>query len=184
MDDKFLGKYRIPSARWQQWDYRWLGGYFITICTKNRQHYLGTITNGKMQLSSVGILADVFWHEIKNHALNVELYAFVVMPNHIHMILILNGENGDGNNGGNVQTGHALSLSIGHHRFQNIGKNSVSSIIGSYKSAVSKHARRLGINFQWQTRFHDHVIRDEAEYQRIANYIQNNPQNWSSDNFF
>ena len=232
MDDKFFGKYRIPSARWQQWDYRWSGGYFITICTKNRQHDFGTITNGKMQLSGIGILADVFWHEIKHHALNVELDAFVVMPNHVHMILILNGGNDDGygnvvdygnndgngnvvddgnndgngnvvddgnndGNDGNVETGHALSLqpqqpqqpqqspkSIGHQRFQNIGKNSVSSIIGSYKSAVSKHARRLGFSFQWQTRFHDHVIRDEAEYQRIANYIQNNAQNWNSDSFF
>ena len=89
--DKFRNTYRIPSARWQNWDYRWAGAYFITICTGNREHYFGEIADGNMHLSGVGILADVFWYEIKNHATNVELGEFVVMPNHIHGILILNG---------------------------------------------------------------------------------------------
>ncbi len=193
MGNKYSNKYRIPSARWQQWDYRWSGAYFITICSQNREHYFGNITNGKMQLSDIGIIADVLWYEIKNHAKNMELGEFVVMPNHVHLILILNG--GDDN----VETGHALSLqqqqqqqqqqttqpqSIGQQRFQNIGKNSVSSIIGSYKSAVSKHAHRLGFTFEWQTRFHDHIIRDNAEYQRIVEYIQTNPQKWNYDSLF
>jgi hypothetical protein len=66
--DKFRNKYRIPSARLQPWDYRWAGAYFITICTANRIHYLGEIENRKMVLSPIGVLADGFWHEIKNHA--------------------------------------------------------------------------------------------------------------------
>lgn len=204
MNNKFNGQFQIPSARWQQWDYRWSGTYFITICTKNREHFFGNITNGKIQLSDVGILADVLWYEIKNHAKNMELGEFVVMPNHVHMILILNGgddnmnnnvdDNGDNNGDDNVETGHSLSLqqqqqtkqpqSIGQQRFQNIGKNSVSSIIGSSKSAVSKHAHRLGFTFEWQTRFHDHIIRDNAEYQRIVEYIQPNPQKWNYDSLF
>ena len=110
-----------------------------------------------------------------------------------------------------VETGHALSLqsinqsinqpinqsinqsnnqsesipeTIGKQRFQNIGKNSVSSIIGSYKSAVTKHANRLGFEFHWQTRFHDHIIRDDKSFQKITDYITNNPANWQEDKFF
>ena len=88
--EKFQGKYRIPSARLQTWDYGWDGAYFITICTKNRINYFGRITNRKMELSHIGIVADILWYEIKNHAKRLELGAFVVMPNHVHGILILN----------------------------------------------------------------------------------------------
>jgi putative transposase len=104
----------------------------------------------------------------------------------------------------NVETRHALSLQSpnhqspnhqptnqqpsspdlpGNHRFQNQGKNTVSSIIGGYKSAVSKHAHRIGFEFQWQERFWDHVIRDAGEFERINRYIRNNPSNWKNDKF-
>ena len=102
--EKFKNKYRIPSARASFWDYRWAGTYFITICNKGRLHYFGKIVNEKMILSNIGVLADVFWHEIKNHAQNVDLGAFVVMPNHIHGILILRDDRDD-----HVETLHATS---------------------------------------------------------------------------
>jgi len=181
--DKFKGKYRIPSTRLQNWDYRWSGYYFVTICTENKETYFGEIKDGKMHLSPIGIIADVLWHEIKNHAKNVELDEFIVMPNHVHGILILDNDDFD-----TVETGHALSLlhqqqpkTIGQQRFQNIGKNSLSSIIGSYKSAVTKHARRLGYDFAWQTRFYDHIIRNEKSYKNIKYYIINNPAKWNDD---
>ena len=223
-NDKYQQKYRIPSNLLQNWDYRWAGAYFITICTQNREHYFGNIENGEMKLSPVGTIADVMWHEIKNHLKNIELDAFVVMPNHIHGILIINGndtQNQDGmgnennvnnvddvdnmdnvdnvnnviivNNVDNVETGHALSLrrqrqqrqqsnkTIGQNRFQHIWKNSVSSIIGSYKSAVTKHAHRLGFVFAWQSRFYDHIVRNERSYNHIIHYIQNNIANWEHD---
>lgn len=189
MSDKFQNKYRIASARLQTWDYRWAGSYFITICTQNREHFFGEIINGKMQLSAVGIIADILWHEIKNHAKNIELGEFVVMPNHIHGILILNGNDDNENGNTNVQTGHALSqlsqpTPDPTNRFQNIGKNSISSIIGGYKSAVSKHSHRLGYKFEWQTRFHDHIIRDEKSFHTISQYIINNPLKWDKDKFY
>ncbi len=81
-----------------------------------------------------------------------------------------------------VQTGHALSLPA-NRRFQNQGKNTVSSIIGSYKSAVTKHANRLNLDNGWQSRFHDHIIRDDQEYQRINDYIESNVANWKKDRF-
>ncbi len=202
--DKYKNKYRIPSARAQWWDYGWNGAYFITICTKNREHLFGEIVNEKILLSNLGIIADIFWHEIPNHSPFVELGEFVVMPNHIHGILILNKpdienrnnysiDNGNDNGTVVVETGHALSLrrqpvnqppNIGQNRFQNIGSNTISSIVGSYKSAVTKHANRLGLNNGWQTRFHDHIIRDNTEYTKISEYIINNPKNWGKDKFY
>jgi REP element-mobilizing transposase RayT len=202
---KYKNKYRIASARAQWWDYGWNGAYFITICTKNREHFFGDIKDGKMELSHLGIIADILWHEIPNHSKFVELGDFVVMPNHIHGILILDkpdmkNENATGT-GTVVETGHALSLpsvppsnapstthasnppTMGQNRYQNIGENTISSIIGSYKSAVTKHANRLGLKNGWQSRFHDHIIRDDVEYQRISNYIINNPANWKDDKF-
>ena len=207
MSEKFQDKYRIPSARLQNWDYGWNAAYFITICTAGRDCIFGKIPDRKMILSNLGIIADVFWYEIKNHCNTVELDAFVVMPNHIHGILLLTGneKNGDEYFGSYdnddigadadldtdaVETRHALSLppphplTPGQLRFRNQGKKTVSSIIGSYKSAVSKHAHRLELDFEWQARFHDHIIRTDASYQRISEYIQNNPLNWPNDKFY
>lgn len=175
-EDKFKGKYRINSARLQCWDYSSNGMYFITVCTGDRRCFFGEIVQNKMALSHVGILADVLWYEIKNHAKNIELGEFVVMPNHIHGILIVN--NPDNNNE------NSNTRKIGRDRFQNQGKNTISSIVGGYKSAVTKHARRLGFDFYWQSRFHDHIIRDEQSYLRIAKYIINNPRNWHDDCFY
>jgi len=201
MTDKFQNKYRISSARAPFWDYGCTAAYFVTICTQDRKCYFGDVVDGKMNLSGIGIIADVLWHEIKNHTQNVELGQFVVMPNHIHGILIINNDNDVGitHDGGIthsvVETTHALSLpppqqqqsppqqTIGQKRFQHQGKNTLSSIIGSYKSAVTKHAHRLGFDFAWQSRFHDHIIRDEQSFQTIADYIANNPLKWGNDKF-
>ncbi len=197
--EKFRNKYRIPSARASWWNYGNDAAYFITVCTKDRECYFGDIVDANMQLSHIGLLADVFWYEIKNHAKNITLDVFQVMPNHIHGILILNG-NGNGNANGNVETTHddietthdnietthALSLQSqtpGQKRFQHQGSNTISSIIGSYKSAVTKHAHRLGYEFEWQGRFHDIIIRNEESYLRIVDYIKNNPARWEEDKF-
>ena len=109
---KYQNIYRIESARAHWWDYGWNGAYFITICTYRRKHFFGEINDKKMILSYLGIIANVLWYEIPNHAKFVELGDFVVMPNHIHGILILdkpygvnanvNG-NGNGNGNGNVE---------------------------------------------------------------------------------
>lgn len=174
---KFNGKYRIQSARAQWWDYSRDGIYFITICTKNRKFYFGDIADGKMHLSNVGVIADILWHEIPNHAKNITLGEFQVMPNHIHGIIILDGnENGDENNNETPQT-------PGQKRFRNPGKNSVSTIIGSYKSAVTKHAHRLGYEFQWQSRMWDNIIFNQESFDRITEYIKTNVGKWEEDKF-
>ncbi|BDD11929.1 hypothetical protein FUAX_43610 (plasmid) [Fulvitalea axinellae] len=176
MTDKFRNKYRIPSTRLQQWDYRWNASYFVTICTQNKAHYFGDVRNGNMSLSPVGVLADILWHETIYHAQSIELGAFVVMPNHIHGILTLGK--------GRVQDDKPKAICPGQARHGNVEANSLSSIIGSYKSAVSKHARRMGLEFAWQPRFHDHIIRNQRSYDNIAQYIRTNPAKWQADRFF
>ncbi|MES2794606.1 MAG: transposase [Bacteroidota bacterium] len=190
--DKYKNIYRISSSRLQKWDYRWDAAYFITICSKNREHFFGEITNGKMTLSSIGVIADVLWYEIKTHAINIELGEFIVMPNHIHGIIILNSLRNDKPpqleippiESSNVDSIKNEPKTVGEKRFQNQGKNSISSIVGSYKSAVTKHINRLGFVSEWQGRFHDHIIRDEKEFIKISNYIKNNPQLWKEDKFY
>ena len=175
---KYQNKYHTSSIRLQSWDYRWHGAYFITICTKNKVCSLGDIVNGKMQLSGVGVLADVFLHEIKKHTKNIDLNAFVVMPNHVHAILTINQQI--------VETLHATSLRQPNKHLSAISPkaHSISTIVRSYKSAVTKHAHRLGYDFAWQARFHDHIIRTEESFNKISEYVDNNPHNWEKDKFY
>lgn len=177
MVDKFQNTYRIPSARLLGWDYRWAGAYFITICTAQRQHFFGHVANGKMELSKVGVIADLLWCEIKNHTKNVQLGEFVVMPNHVHGILILDGSFTETEKEPTPDKDEFMSAISPK-------ADSVSTIIRSYKSAVSKYCKRLGFEFGWQTRFYDHIIRDEKSFRNISNYIVQNPVKWQSDEFF
>jgi REP element-mobilizing transposase RayT len=199
MPEKFRDRYRINSARAPWWDYASDAAYFITICTRDRQHYFGEITDGKMQLSNIGIIANLMWYEIKNHAKDCQLGEFVVMPDHVHGILILNKDELS-NESPKVETRHALSLPLAietdpietgpenlspaQSRFQNQGKGTISSIVGSYKSVVTKHAHRLGFEFAWQARFHDHIIRNENEFEKISKYIRRNPENYDNEDSF
>ena len=148
-----------------------------------------------MELSDQGKIANQHWLEIPGHFSFVMLDEFVVMPNHMHGIIVIDKpENYDGGNGiaRVVETGHALSLQSQqpeptkqpHPRFRNQGKNSISAMVGSYKSAVTKHCNENKIPFGWQSRFHDHIILDNDEFHRIKNYIISNPANWEQDKFF
>jgi putative transposase len=226
---KFQDKYRIPSARLQNWDYRWISNYFITICTQNREHFFGKIENGKMNLNQFGQYAAYFWSEIPNHFPNVDLGNFVVMPNHVHGVLMIHSylptdllmktdslESRDSSVimgtvsmetvTVTVETLHATSLPLPlkpsnptnplkpsneQPQFKNEKMSeispksgSISTIIRSYKSVVTKNIREINPNFQWQSRFHDHIIRNEKSFHTIQNYIEKNPLNWSEDKFY
>jgi hypothetical protein len=89
--EKYKGKYRIASARNPQWDYSSAGGYFITICTAGRENYFGAIRDGKMELTVMGKIACNCWNEIPNHFPFVTLDEFIIMPDHVHGILIFYG---------------------------------------------------------------------------------------------
>jgi REP element-mobilizing transposase RayT len=174
----YNNKYRIPSARLQTWDYSSDGVYFITICTKNMLHYFGRVIDQKMELNEIGKLAAQYWAEIPNHFSFVEMGSFVVMPNHMHGTLIINKA---GINASHLNP----DKTPGQQRFRNPESGSVSSIVGSYKSIVTKQVRLLfHAEFAWQPRFHDHIVRNPESFERIQNYIINNPAKWAEDKFY
>jgi len=192
--DKFMNKYRIPSVRKPNWDYRSQAVYFITICTQNRLHYFGNIENGEMILSETGQIATTYWFDIPKHFPFIELINFVVMPNHVHGLLRIR----ENTNDIRLETLHATSLqrSIQNPLISEIpNKNesmseispkrgSLSSVIRSYKSVVTRYANKNKIEFGWQSRFHDHVVKKGVDYSCIFEYISNNPQNWHDDNLY
>jgi REP element-mobilizing transposase RayT len=182
--DKYQNKYRIPSARLKNWDYGSNGAYFITICTQNREHFFGEIINGQMLLNATGQTAEKFWTEIPEHFPFIELGNFVVMPNHVHGILIIDKPD----NGLIVET-PKLGVSTGNDSATNKtgGKNenwkpaTIGVIINQYKRMVTIQARKSFAGFGWQSRFYDHIIRDAPSFETIQDYISNNPNNWEKD---
>ena len=87
---KYRNKYRVESARLKNWDYAWNAPYFVTICTKNRECHFGEIIKGKMNLSEIGMIVDKYWKMIPEHFSFVMLDEYVIMPNHMHGIIIIN----------------------------------------------------------------------------------------------
>ncbi len=190
-------RFSDKSLRRPYWDYRRDGAYFITICTKNRVRYFGEVIEGKMELSSLGVIANTLWNEIPEHTRNCRLGAFVIMPDHVHGILILKN-NGGYSNPNPIKINDAFiqdlfDISIEKYHPSDFGRfkknvnvmsqispkaNSISAIIRSYKSAVTKRANELGYCFQWQSRFHDRMIRDKRAFWVISRYIENNPKKW------
>lgn len=88
-ESKFREKYRVPSNRLKGYDYSSEGVYFITICTKNCENYFGEIVEGKMVLNEIGKVADRFLREIPDHFQNVSIGEYVIMPNHVHIVIMI-----------------------------------------------------------------------------------------------
>jgi REP element-mobilizing transposase RayT len=172
-NDKFQNKYRIPSNRAQWWDYSNNAAYFITICTANKEHFFGKISDGKMQLSEIGKIVETEWLKTIDLRpdMNLTLGEYVIMPNHFHCIIVI------GKNKYNTQ------IIQQPNKFGPQSKN-LASIIRGFKIGVTTNARKIHAVFTWQTRFYDHIIRDFEEYQRIVDYISNNPVNWQNDKFY
>ncbi len=189
----YKNKYRIESARLSSRDYAANGYYFITICTHNRECGLGKIVNGRMLLSETGEIVLREWN--KSFEIRRELYCdcFVIMPNHIHAVVVIDKNDHDDNT---VETHSRASL-------QNTGRaslrqndpksgvallrpRSVSSFVAGFKSSATKqineyrHTPGMPV---WQPRFHDHIIRNENELNRIRQYILHNPAKWPEDKF-
>jgi putative transposase len=192
MSDKFQHKYRIASARLQNWDYGSDTMYFVTICTQGREHYFGEIETGIMILSEIGKMAQQYWHEIPNHFTFVEFREFVVMPNHIHGIIIIDKYK-NAHNDANVETpnlGVSTTATTNPNRQRTIhasekwNPETLGVIINQYKRIVTINARKIHADFAWQTRFYDHIIRNDESFQRISNYIYNNPSKWTDDKFY
>ena len=215
--DLFQNRFLIPSARAAWHDYN--GGiYFVTICTAGREHYFGEITNGEMRLSEIGRYTGECIKNIPQHNPYADVPLYVVMPNHIHAIVVIDGDNVPSKNHiankldvPNVETMYTSSQNQGtiqpetmytsslqtppQQRWKNENVNEqmqsishqrglLSTAIGGMKRAVTCFANQNKIQFGWQSRFHDHIIRHTDEMNRIAEYIETNVLRWESDEFY
>jgi putative transposase len=162
----YKGKYRAESTRLSGWDYGATGWYYITICTRDRQPFFGDIRDGAVRLSPIGESARSFWLEIPSHFPAARLDEFIVMPNHVHGILVLN---------------HGFGTDPGPPRFGPLKQGSLSKVVQAYKSAVKRKAAQMGHPFGWQPRFFDHVVRTEESLPKIRRYIQENPLHEDGD---
>jgi putative transposase len=148
------------SPRLQGYDYSTDGAYFVTLCTHMREQVFGTIEADTMMLSEAGEVAANCWYAIPDHYRDVELDAFIVMPNHVHGILVFQG------------TTKTFKTFLGR-------------VINAYKGAVTARLRKHQPDIMvWQGRFYDHIIRNEADLNRIRDYTLTNPLRWKEDKFY
>lgn len=149
-------KHHRRSIRLKGYDYSQAGAYFVTICTQNRACLFGEVVGGDLRLNDAGTIARQCWLEIPIHFPNTELDEFVIMPNHVHGIIVL------------VEP----------------PTRSIPTIIGSFKSATTKRIneyRSTPGTPVWQRSYYEHVIRDDESLNRIQKYIRNNPVKWTLD---
>ena len=185
IEELYQNKYRIKSARLPGWNYGADAYYFITICTYERAHYFGNVLCddggvASVALSEIGKIAWDCWLEIPKHFPFVVLDMFVVMPNHIHGIIVIrkNEQKCD-----DVETQNFASLHNDGWQPNRFGPQSqnLASIIRGFKIGVTKYANNNNIDFKWQSRYYDHIIRDERALRAIRRYIQINSQKWNRD---
>jgi len=177
-------KYKTQKQyRYKGYDYSQDGFYFVTICTKNKELFFGDIKNNKIELSEIGKIAEKYWLEIPNHFSFVNLYEHIIMPNHVHGIIEIDKNKNVGTGQCPVPTRQCpVPTDMDYvSKFGNVKSESISTIIGSYKSIVTKIANKNNIEFAWQSRFHDRIIRNEKEFNNIRNYIVNNVDKWELD---
>jgi putative transposase len=152
-------KPRRKSIRLSEFDYSSPGAYFITICTHNKENIFGSVKNGEIIPSYLGKMVAEMWNQIPDHFKDVELGTFVIMPNHLHGIIIIKDE-------GNRQN------------------SKLGDIVGLFKSSVSKkwHLRDHNMSSNiWQRNYYEHIIRDQREWDQIHAYIESNPLNSDQD---
>jgi putative transposase len=191
--------YHRRSIRLKGYDYTQPGAYFVTLVTQEREFLFGKIDCGEMQLSSIGLVAQTEWLRLTRRFQHVELDEFVVMPNHVHgIVVIIDRGRGTGiSDEEEVTAVHPRAPTI--ERFGMPVPGSIPTILRSYKSLVTQRAQwisrgtgmiPLGLNppidpraptTVWQRNYYEHVIRDEAEWDRIREYIRENPRRWSED---
>ncbi len=169
----FAKKYRIKSTRLPQWDYSQPWWYFVTICTKDGDCRFGDVADGQMRLSEIGAIAEKYWQEIPKHFDNVSLDEFIVMPNHIHGIVIIERQQPT-----KRRRDGACPVSTTKQVI------TLGNIVGSFKSAVARWCNHDGYkNFVWQPRFYDHIIRNEKSLDKIRFYIHHNVRKWEEDRY-
>jgi len=165
------GQPRRRSIRLKGYDYSKAGAYFVTICTQNKECLLGEIVDGKMILNDVGEFAKKCWNDIPLHFPHVKLDIYCIMPNHIHGIINISDSAGGAKN---------LSPLLQPDKNKPIGTSkTIGSIVRGFKIGVTKWIRnQLPGKKLWQRNYYEHIIRNENDFNRIYEYIENNPLKW------
>jgi len=186
------------SIRLKGYDYSRPGAYFVTLCTRNRKCLFGQVVNKKMKLNDMGLIAEKCWNEMPSHFPHVRLDEFIVMPNHIHGILIITPVGAKNfspiaaNTYAPVETNNYSPLRVKNHsphRPRGTSKT-IGSVIRGFKIGVTKWCRKKNrqnipysdtIKGLWQRNYFDHIIRDDEFLNRIREYIIQNPMQWEFD---
>lgn len=188
------------SIRLRGYVYAQAGAYFITICARDRACIFADVRDGEALLTPIGEVVAACWAAIPNHFQAAELNAFVVMPNHIHGIVVL-GHQVAGDEGTACRAPTA-GLAPSRERFGAPAPGSIPTIVRSFKAAVTKTinddprrgtacrallADHLGplppgrIPSLWQSNYHEHIVRNERSLDQLRNYIATNPARWRDD---
>ncbi|WP_412710101.1 transposase [Atrimonas thermophila] len=158
----------------KDYDYSQAGAYFITICTKNRECLFGSIVNGEMLLSAWGVIVKNEWLRTSIIRPNIVVDEFVLMPNHLHGILVIV----DTDCRGTLQRAPTVE------RFGKPTSNSIPTIVRLFKSTATKQInelRKTPGEPLWQRNYYERIIRNERELERIRKYVINDPLKWSLD---
>lgn len=168
-------KHHRRSIRLKGYDYSQEGAYYVTIVSWRRDFLFGEIVNQEMMLSKRGQIADTCWREIPKHFPHVELGAYVIMPNHMHGIIVINDDRR-----GAIYRAPTDDANI--EKFGKPVKGSLPTIIRTYKAAVTRLiGRELNETGIWQRNYYEHIIRDETDLQNKTDYIESNPLLWDED---
>lgn len=177
-------KHHRRSIRLKGYDYSQPGAYYVTIVTWHREFLFGEVVNGEMRLSKFGLVAKQQLEKLSKRFPNIEFGAFVIMPNHIHVIIfITDGSRGTAESSSDFD-GEPSRRAPTPERYQRPVKGSIPTIIRSYKSAVAYRInlmrRTEGVPV-WQRNYYEHIIRNEQDLQNKTDYIEANPMLWDED---
>ena len=168
------------SIRLKGYDYSQAWAYFVTICTHNKACVFGDVVDGEMRLNEYGAIVKDEWLRTDTLRENVVIDEYIIMPNHIHGIVIIMG---DGR--GTLQRASTGPIRATHRvapTARGLISNSIGAIIGQFKSIVTKDVRKMGFRyFKWQRNYYEHVIRNEDKLNRTREYVLNNPLQWQFD---
>jgi REP element-mobilizing transposase RayT len=170
------------SIRLQSWNYAANGAYFVTVVAHGRAALFGDVIDGAMRLNAMGEIAQSCWQDIPEHFDHVEIDTYVIMPNHVHgIVMILDDVSTD------VGAQHCCAPAtdeIRNQRAINVTAGSLGAIVRSYKSVVTKRINQLrGMPAEpvWQRNYHERIIRNERELNAVRDYITKNPARWAED---
>ncbi len=156
------------SIRLRDHDYSSGGYYFVTICTHRREQLFGHIDNNDMVLNGYGEIVLRTWNDLPKHYQNAQLDEFIIMPNHIHGIVILIDDG--------VGAGLKPAPTGKRHGLPEIIRG-----LKTFSARRINEVRDMAGSPVWQRNYHEHIIRNDADLNRIREYIRNNPYNWKDD---